>query len=242
MKEIKSLTYVIYLKFLLHANTLILRVKFARDFKITVFTSADRMPSQCIYLSFRKISPDILPSCSPGVFRQKSFRSSTPPPQKVPTTLPAFSTAAVTTTTTTTTSISQNSRGSSAAAANDRCAPRAATPTVTTVPTPVSAVPPRDSNSRAVVGASLTSLTLSRGARATSKQARLGPVLASKMASASSSTIVQGWPNTKDDYELKEVIGKYSLGILFDDRATSGCENRARDFLRRRAREPAPRS
>lgn len=183
-------------------------MKFARDFKITLFT-ADRMPSQCIYLSFRKISPDILPSCSPGVFRQKSFRSSTPPPQKVPTPLPAFSTAAVTTTTTT--SISQNSRGSSAAAANDRCAPRAATPTVTTVlPTSVSAVPPRDSNSRAVVGASLTSLTLSRGARAASKQARLGPVLASKMASASSSTVVQGWPNTKDDYELKEVIGKYS--------------------------------
>lgn len=53
------------------------------------------------------------------------------------------------------------------------------------------------------------SLSLSRGARAAAKHARLGPALASKMASASSSTVVQGWPNTKDDYELKEVIGEY---------------------------------
>lgn len=153
------------------------------------------------YLSFRRISPDVLPSCSPGVFRQKSFRSSTPP-KKVP--APAFSTAAITTTL-----IPRNSRVASAAVTNDRCAPRvAATSTITIAPTPVTAVPPRDSGSRTVVGASL-SLTLSRGARAASKQARLGPVLASKMASASSSTVVQGWPNTKDDYELKEVIGKY---------------------------------
>lgn len=183
-----------------------------RAFKINANKTADRCQ---VNLSFRKISPDILPSCSPGVFRQKSFRSSTPPP-KVPASSPALPTA------TTTTSISRNSQGASAPAANDR----AATPTVTTVPTPVSAVPPRDNGSWVVVGAPLT---LSRGTRAASKQARLGPVLASKMASASSSTVVQGWPNTKDDYELKEVIGEYSPrnGDSFD-RATTGRENRAR--------------
>lgn len=151
-----------------------------------------------IYLSFRRISPDVLPSCSPGVFRQKSFRSSTPPPapKKVPAAPSAFPTAGITTI------VPRNNRSASAAVTNDRCAAlRAATS-----PTAVTAVPPRDSGPRSVVGASL-SLT-SRGARAASKQARLGPVLASKMASASSSTVVQGWPNTKDDYELKEVIGE----------------------------------
>lgn len=120
----------------------------------------------------------MLPSCSPGVFRQKSFRSSTPPP-RVPA---AF----------------RNSRGASASSTNDRCAPRAATPAA--APNPAAA-PPRDGGSRTA--------SLSRGARVAGKHARLGTALASKMASASTSTVVQGWPNTKDDYELKEVIGEY---------------------------------
>ena len=34
-----------------------------------------------------------------------------------------------------------------------------------------------------------------------------GTALASKMASTNTTAPVQGWPNTKDDYELKEVIG-----------------------------------
>lgn len=51
-------------------------------------------------------------------------------------------------------------------------------------------------------------LLLTRGARGASKHARLGTALANKMASSSSTTVVQGWPNTKDDYELKEVIGE----------------------------------
>lgn len=146
----------------------------------------------------------MLPSCSPGVFRQKSFRSSTPPVPSKPSKVSPTATLSPTCT--------RNSRNASASATiatNDRCASRTATPIVPspTVVVTAAAVSPRDGSSRTVSTAPLSSL--SRGARAASKHARLGTALASKMATASASTVVQGWPNTKDDYELKEVIGEY---------------------------------
>lgn len=115
----------------------------------------------------RKISPEILPSCSPGIFRQKSFRASTPPKNA---NIPA----------------ANNHQRASV----DTRGPRE----------------PKTPNS----GTRLKSgvLLLARGARNTSKHARFGTALANKMASSSSTTVVQGWPNTKDDYELKEVIGE----------------------------------
>jgi len=143
---------------------------------------------------FRKISPDVLPSCSPGVFRQKSFSSFIPPQAKTftPTTV-ALGVSAL-----------QNSQGTPVIVTSNCCDSHVTTPTIVAITT-VSAASPRDGE---LLVAGSASLPLSRGSRTASKHTHLDPALASKMASASSSTVVQGWPNTKDDYELKEVIGE----------------------------------
>ena len=46
-----------------------------------------------------------------------------------------------------------------------------------------------------------------------SARASIGNILAHKMAVSGAGVTHTGWPNSKDDYELKEVIGQYELNI-----------------------------
>jgi hypothetical protein len=55
-----------------------------------------------------------------------------------------------------------------------------------------------------------------------SARASIGDILAHKMAVTGAAGTVTGWPNSKDDYELKEVIGLYDFSIVCSINNVSG--------------------
>lgn len=180
-----------------------------------------------IFVSLHRIiSPDVLPSCSPGVFRQKSFRSSS---NSTSTTTTTLSSAGVATTgnqcdhvQTTKRSSSNHSRNNEKAEFNNVSTRKNnELPCLTNTDNSANRLVEKSVNNnfnQETKTSSRIGLPASEGGgtralrnnNLSTKHSRRVTVLANKMASASSNAVVQGWPNTKDDYDLKEVIGKYS--------------------------------